>query len=94
MTTQDEVLALLVWRIAAVMGVDAASVSGSSRFDEDLHADSLDLLEVVEGVERDLAARGRRAGLSDAELLGLRTVGEASERIAASSRDLEEGKGR
>ncbi len=76
---------LLVARIAAVFAVDRAGLSGDTRFDEDLHGDSLDLVEVVEGVERDLAQRGVRAALSDDELLGLRTVGHAAERIAAST---------
>lgn len=85
MTTSAEVLGLLIARTARVMGVDAATVSSASRFDEDLHADSLDLVEVMEGMDRDLRARGQQVGLSDAQLLGLRTVGEAAEGIAAST---------
>jgi len=76
---------LLVRRIAGVMAVDPAHVAPDTRFDEDLHADSLDLVEVVEGVERDLRGRGERMRLGDAELLELRTVAQAAERIAGSS---------
>lgn len=83
MTTAEHVMELLVERIAGVMAVDAASVAGDSRFDEDLHMDSLDRVEVVEGVERALAKAGHQVGLPDDELLGLRTVGEAADRIAA-----------
>lgn len=91
MTAPSEVMELLISRIARVMAVDPTSVSGESRFDDDLHADSLDLVEVVEGVERDLAERGQQAALSDEELLGLRTVAEAAERIAASTTAIGKG---
>lgn len=85
MATADDVLGLLVPRIVRVLAIDPGRVSADARFDEDLHADSLDLVEVVEGVERDLQERGERAELTDEELLALRTVGEAAERIAEST---------
>lgn len=91
MVTTDEVMALMVGRVAAVMAIDPATVSGASRFDEDLHADSLDLVEVIEGVERDLSERGHRLSLSDEELLGLRTVAEAARRIAGTATAAGEG---
>lgn len=91
MTAPGEVLRLLIARTASVMGVDPSSVTSASRFDEDLHADSLDLVEVMDGMERDLRERGERVRLSDQELLGLRTVGEAAERIAATSGQGEAG---
>lgn len=83
MATPAEVWELLVDHLAAVMAVDARQVSSDTRFDEDLHADSLDVVEVIERVERELRARGEAAHISDEDLLGLRTVGEAAERIAA-----------
>ena len=86
MITAQEVLALLVERIAGVLAVDGMAIGADTRFDEDLHADSLDLVEVVEGVERELRARGVAVGLPDAELVALRTVGDAATRIAASAR--------
>lgn len=91
MVTTDEVMNLVVGRIAAVMAIDPATVSGDSRFDEDLHADSLDLVEVIEGVERDLSQRGHQLALSDEELLSLRTVAEAAQRIAGTASPTGEG---
>lgn len=85
MATPDEVLELLAARVAVVMGIARDDVTPETRFDEDLHADSLDLVEVVEGVERDLRAHGEAAALADDELLGLRTVGEAAAAIAAAT---------
>lgn len=85
MASAEQVLHLLIGRISKVMGIDAATVTPDTRFDEDLHADSLDLVEIVEGVERDLRHRGERGAVSDEELVGLGTVGEASVRIAATT---------
>lgn len=56
------------------------------RFDEDLHADSLDLVEVVEGVERALRADGHDVSIPDAELVALRTLGDAVDRLVAGAR--------
>ncbi len=81
--TADEVLELLIRRISGVMMVEETRLGAASRLDEDLHADSLDLLEIVEGVEADLRAHGVRVALPDAALATLRTVGDAAERIAA-----------
>ena len=78
----QEVLALLTDRVTTVLGVDAP-VTADTRFDEDLHADSLDLVEVVESVERALRDKGYELSVDDDELLAAATVGEAAERIAA-----------
>jgi acyl carrier protein len=76
------VLDLLTERIAVVLAVDG-QVTGQTRFDEDLHADSLDLVEVVEGVEQALRERGYTVTVDDDALLGSQTVGEAAQHIAA-----------
>lgn len=78
----DEVLDLLSERITVVLGLDDTEVNAQTRFDEDLHADSLDLLEVVESVEKSLRERGFTVAVADDELLGVETVGEAAQRIA------------
>ncbi|MGH8884038.1 MAG: acyl carrier protein [Egibacteraceae bacterium] len=89
--TAEEVLKLLVRRIGVVMTVAETQIDGASRLDEDLHADSLDLVEVVEGVEADLRARGVVVALPDAVLVTLRTVGDAAERIAAHAQSAPNG---
>lgn len=94
MASADEVQDLLAGRIARVMAVDAAAITAETRFDEDLHADSLDLVEVIEGVERDLRSRGERSALSNEELVGVRTVGEASARIAETTTPVGGSRGR
>lgn len=81
----EAVSRLLVARIQQVLLRDDG-IGPDSRFDADLHADSLDVVEIIEGVERDLAARGVRLELPDDVLLALGTVGEAARAIHAHAR--------
>ncbi len=76
--TAQEVLALVQEACATVLEVSPESVTRETRFVEDLRADSLALVEIVEIVEESLAPRAP-AGfhLEDEELDGLGTVGEA-----------------
>ena len=79
-------LPLLVRRVSEVMALDEAHVRPALRFSEDLHADSLDLVEVVEKVEADLRDRGIDLAMPDAVLLTVETVQDAAERIAENAR--------
>jgi acyl carrier protein len=81
--TVEEVLKLVIRRVSVVMMVEQSRVDAASRLDEDLHADSLDLVEILHGVEADLRARGIAVALPDAALVTLRTLGDAAEQIAA-----------
>lgn len=92
--TGDEVLELVVVRIREVLGVgpDAAVLARAGaaswrdvRFDEDLHADSLDLVEIIEGSERELRRRGVSVQVGDAALAGVRAVGDAVEALVGGS---------
>ena len=76
--TPDEVLAVVQAAVATVLERDPTTVTRETRFKEDLEADSLALVEIVEIVEETLAPRAR-AGfhIDDEDLDGLATVGEA-----------------
>jgi acyl carrier protein len=82
--TPEEVRQLVAARLTSVLALDD-EVDPEARFDEDLHADSLDLVEVIEGVERDLAERGVEVALADDELLELETVADAVRAIHAAA---------
>ena len=74
----DEVLAVVVGAVVTVLEVDPTGVRRATRFREDLDADSLALVEIVEIVEEALAPRARPGfHLDDEDLDGLTTVGEA-----------------
>lgn len=81
--TTADVVSLLAERISVVLGVDDTPVTEDTRFDEDLHADSLDLVEVVESVEKELRDRGYTVSVDDDALLASETVGAAARTIAA-----------
>jgi acyl carrier protein len=85
--SRNEVVELLRERFAVELGMEPEEVTVDSRFDEDLHADSLDLVAVTESVERRLADRGITVTLSDEALADTRTVGEAADVIAAHTAD-------
>ena len=85
--TTGDVLTLLSDKITLVLSLDDTKVTAATRFDEDLHADSLDLVEVVEGVEKALRDQGFTLTVDDDALLAARTVGEAAEHIAAGLSD-------
>ena len=76
--TGEEVLAVVQSAVATVLERDPESVGRDTRFREDLAADSLALVEIVEIVEETLAPLAR-AGfhIDDEDLDGLGTVGEA-----------------
>ena len=88
---KDEVLSLLCEQITVVIGLGDEPVNGNTRFDEDLHADSLDLVEVVESVEKALRDRGYEVSVDDDALLAATTVREAADHIAAGLADGSEG---
>ncbi len=78
MPDADDLLAIVQQACALVLAVDSSSVTCGSRFAEDLAADSLGLVEIVEVVEARLAAlHGPGLRIEDEQLDGLRTVGEA-----------------
>ena len=82
--TPDEVLAVVQAAIATVLEVDPSTVTRQTRLREDLRADSLALVEIVEIVEEELAPRAR-AGfhIEDEDLDALTTVGEAVDHAVA-----------
>lgn len=84
--TRGEIDALLLDKVAEVLALGRDRLSTDSRLDEDLHADSLDVVEIVEHAERALRARGVLVRLPEEELIGIRTVGDVAERLHARVR--------
>lgn len=76
--TSEEVLAVVRAAVARVLERDPASITRGTRFREDLDADSLALVEIVEIVEETLAPQARPGfHIQDEDLDALATVGEA-----------------
>ena len=76
--TREEVFSVVQTHLVDELDVDPARIDESTRFREDLDADSLALVEVVEIVEEQLAPRARPGfHLEDEDLDALVTVGDA-----------------
>jgi len=79
----EEVLALVRERLAEILEIDEAQVTRESRFAEDLDADSLALIELVETLEEELGERTVGFSVDDEDLADLKTVGEAVDYVVA-----------
>ena len=84
--TPGEVLEVVRGAVVTVLEVPAATVTRETRFREDLEADSLALVEIVEIVEEALAPRARPGfHLEDDDLDALTTVGDAVDLVVANA---------
>jgi acyl carrier protein len=79
----DEVLTLVRERLAEILEIDEARVTREARFAEDLEADSLALIELVEALEEELGERTVGFTVDDEDLADLKTVGEAVDYVVA-----------
>lgn len=86
----DEVFALIRERIAEILEIDASRVERDSHFTEDLEADSLALIELVEALEEELGRRVAGFRIEDEDLGELKTVRDAVDYVVAK---LGEGSG-
>ena len=74
---RDEVFALIRDRLAEILEIDETRITMDSVFTEDLDADSLALIELVEVLEEELGERTVGFSIDDDDLADLRTVREA-----------------
>src|SRR4051812_40608963 len=73
----DEVFRLMRERLAEILEIEEDRVTMDSRFADDLEADSLALIELVESLEEELGERTVGFSIDDEDLADLRTVREA-----------------
>lgn len=82
--TRTEVFDLVRGRLAELIECDPDGIKLDTRLEEDLEADSLDLVELAMSLEEELSLE-----IPDEELEGIRTVGDAvdfiAERVAAEA---------
>lgn len=74
---RDAVLQLVREQLADILETDLDSISEDDRFAEDLRADSLALVELVEVLEDELAERSCAVLFDDEDLVDLLTVRDA-----------------
>jgi acyl carrier protein len=82
--TREEVLARIRDHLAAELEVDPVRIGETTRFREDLEADSLDLVELVVELEDSYGVR-----IPDEQAAKIVTVGQAADFVAAHAAELE-----
>ena len=85
---RQQVFELIRDRLADILEIDASEIAESSSFTEDLDADSLALIELVEALEEELSERSVGFRIDDEDLEDLKTVRDAVDYVAAK---LEQG---
>jgi acyl carrier protein len=77
---REQVLSLIRAHLADELEIDPASVSETTRFRQDLEADSLDLYTLVQELEDSYGVK-----ISDEEAARILTVGQAVDFVLASN---------
>ncbi|MDP1793586.1 MAG: acyl carrier protein [Acidimicrobiales bacterium] len=81
--SRDDVIALLRDQVGEIFEVDPDSVELTSAFVDDLGADELALIELVEALEGELGERSVGFHVDDEDLEELRTVGDVVDYVIA-----------
>jgi acyl carrier protein len=74
---RPQVLQLVRERLAEILEIEPSAINEGASFTEDLDADSLALIELVEALEADLATRSVGFRIEDEDLEDLKTVRDA-----------------
>ena len=78
-----QVFELIRDRLADILEIEPATISEGSSFGDDLNADSLALIELVEALEEELAERTVGFRIDDEDLEDLKTVRDAVDYVVA-----------
>lgn len=81
--TRDDVFALVRDQLVEILEIEPERITDASRFTEDLDADSLALIELVEALEEELGERTVGFSIDDEDLADLKTVGDAVDYVVA-----------
>jgi acyl carrier protein len=73
----EDVLRIIRERLAEILEIDESRITLESNFTEDLDADSLALIELVEALEDELGERTVGFSIDDEDLADLHTVRDA-----------------
>ncbi|MBV8464110.1 MAG: acyl carrier protein [Acidimicrobiales bacterium] len=81
--SRQQVLDLIRDLLADILEIEPSAIGESASFAEDLDADSLALIELVEGLEEELGERSVGFRIEDEDLEELRTVRDAVDYVYA-----------
>lgn len=74
---RDEILQIVRDRLADILEIEPSSISEGQSFVDDLDADSLALIELVEALEEEIGERTVGFRIEDEDLEDLKTVRDA-----------------
>lgn len=80
--TRQEIFETIRGHLADILEIDPQKISEGSSFSEDLDADSLALIELVEAIEDEFSKEGNAFRIEDEELEELKTVRDAVSYVA------------
>ncbi len=80
---RQAVLDLVRDRLADILEIDPSDISEGASFSDDLDADSLALIELVEALEEELGGRNAGFRIDDEDLEDLKTVRDAVDYVVA-----------
>lgn len=78
---RNEVFEIVRANLADILEIEPATISEGQSFVDDLDADSLALIELVEALEEDLSERSVGFRIEDEDLVDLKTVRDAVEYV-------------
>ena len=79
--TRDEILEIVRDRLADILEIDPSAIGEGQSFVDDLEADSLALIELVEALEEALSTRIANFRIDDEDLEDLKTVRDAVDAV-------------
>jgi acyl carrier protein len=80
---RDAVFEIVRGNLADILEIDPATISQGQSFVDDLDADSLALIELVEALEEELSERNAGFRIEDEDLADLKTVRDAVDYVCA-----------
>ncbi len=80
---RQQVLDLIRDRLADILEIEPTSIAEGASFSDDLDADSLALIELVEALEEELSERAAGFRIDDEDLEDLKTVRDAVDYVVA-----------
>ena len=84
--TREEVFALIRDRLADILEIEPSTITEGQSFVDDLEADSLALIELVESLEEELSDRTVGFRIEDEDLEDLKTVRDAVDYVHERAR--------
>jgi acyl carrier protein len=84
---RDEILRIVRDRLADILEIEPDSISEGQSFVDDLDADSLALIELVESLEEEIGERANDFRIEDEDLEDLKTVRDAVDYVYEHAND-------